>query len=188
MAPAFETGAPRTGTELSHALGALLAAGTAYVATLTDERFFEPQGEAWSPADHLRHLELSLTPLTLGLRLPRWLLTLRFGRRPGGSRGFEQVRDAYLATLRAGGQAGRYAPARESMPTDPAARRREILTAWARATVDLQVAVGRWPEEALDRQLLPHPLLGSLTVREMLAFTVYHTAHHLRRVAERASA
>jgi hypothetical protein len=29
--------------------------------------------------------------------------------------------------------------------------------------------------------------MGRLTVRGMLAFTVYHTAHHLRRVAERAA-
>jgi hypothetical protein len=46
----------------------------------------------------------------------------------------------------------------------------------------------RWPERALDRHLLPHPLMGLLTIREMLAFTVYHTAHHLRRVADRAAA
>jgi hypothetical protein len=32
---------------------------------------------------------------------------------------------------------------------------------------------------------LPHPLLGKLTVREMLFFTVYHNAHHLDQVASR---
>jgi hypothetical protein len=35
---------------------------------------------------------------------------------------------------------------------------------------------------------LPHPLLGKLTVREMLFFTLYHQRHHVavveRRIAE----
>jgi hypothetical protein len=43
-----------------------------------------------------------------------------------------------------------------------------------------------------DRRPRPRPiaasLLSPLTIREMLAFTVYRTEHHLRRVAERESA
>ncbi len=42
-----------------------------------------------------------------------------------------------------------------------------------------------WSEAALDRYRLPHPLLGKLTVREMLFFTLYHNAHHLDQVAGR---
>lgn len=186
MRPAFETGQPRAGAELAQALGTLLAAGTSYLATMPDERFFAPQGAAWSPAEHVRHLVKSATPLTLGLRLPRWILALRFGRGGGSSRDLARLRDDYEAALAAGGQAGRFAPSREPLPADPVSRRREIMASWARATVELQQAAGRWPEGALDRQRLPHPLLGPLTVREMLAFTVLHTAHHLRRVAERA--
>ena len=186
MPPAFETGTPHTGTELSQALGALLAAGTAYFATLDDATFFAPQGAAWSPAVHVRHLEKSAAPLVLGLRLPRWLLALRFGKGPGTSRSFATVRETYLAALQAGGQAGRFTPSTEGVPANPAERRREILSGWARVTIDLQAAIAQWPDPSLDRQLLPHPLLGPLTVREMLSFTVYHTAHHLRRVAERA--
>jgi uncharacterized damage-inducible protein DinB len=37
-------------------------------------------------------------------------------------------------------------------------------------------------EEELDRYLLPHPLLGKLTMREMLYFTIYHVTHHHRQV------
>ncbi len=186
MTPAFETGQPHTGAELQQGLGTLLAAGTAYLATLPDDRFFAPQGAAWSPAEHVRHLVKSATPLAAGLRLPRWMLTLRFGRGRGTSRSLAQLREVYAAALAAGGTAGRFTPSPQPLPADPAGRRREIMADWARATVDLQQAAARWPEEALDRHQLPHPLLGPLTAREMLAFTVLHTAHHLRRVAERA--
>ena len=62
------------------------------------------------------------------------------------------------------------------------------MARWSAATVNLCNQVARWNEADLDRYRMPHPLLGLLTVREMLQFTVYHTAHHLSRVAERAAA
>ena len=50
-------------------------------------------------------------------------------------------------------------------------------TGWGRPGRPLRQ---RWPEPSLDRYQLLHPLLGRLTVREMLEFSVYHHAHHLR--------
>jgi hypothetical protein len=49
----------------------------------------------------------------------------------------------------------------------------------------LASSIGRWREEDLDYYRLPHPLLGKLTVREMLFFTVYHNYHHPRSLALR---
>ncbi len=186
MTPAFETGTPVTGTDLGNALGALVASGTAYLVTLPDPIFFAPQGAAWSPAEHVRHLQAASAPLVMALKLPRWMLKLRFGAHLGSSRSFNEIRSVYRGHLAAGAQAGPYAPSREPAPGAPAARRNDIMTGWAATTVQLQNALRGWTEPALDRQRLPHPILGMLTVREMLSFTVYHTAHHLRRIAERA--
>ena len=36
----------------------------------------------------------------------------------------------------------------------------------------------RWSDADLDSVLLPHPLLGKVTVREMLYFTIHHVQHH----------
>jgi hypothetical protein len=36
----------------------------------------------------------------------------------------------------------------------------------------------------LDLLILPHPLLGKLTLREMLYFTLYHVEHHEKQVLE----
>jgi hypothetical protein len=135
----------------------------------------------------VRHLRKSSIPLAAALRLPRLLLRVRFGTHDGPSRAYDVIKSAYLAKLAAGGQAGRFAPAPEPVPADPSSRRNEILGGWSAATVSLTNAAGAWNEPALDRSQLPHPLLGRLTVREMMAFTVYHTEHHLRRVAERAT-
>jgi hypothetical protein len=39
----------------------------------------------------------------------------------------------------------------------------------------------KFSEDDLDSIRLPHPLLGKLTVREMLYFAVYHVGHHHRQ-------
>ena len=176
---------PRTAAELNTALAGLLARAQHFLQVFPDAQFFAPQGQAWSPAEHVRHLRKSTAPVARALGLPKFLIGLRFGKARGESRSFSDVRTIYRAALEAGGQAGRYAPSREPSPASSAERRSQIMTAWAAATTDLQRQAARWPEPALDRYRLPHPLLGLLTVREMLAFTVYHTAHHLDRIAER---
>jgi hypothetical protein len=90
----------------------------------------------------------------------------------------------YQAALDAGGGAGRFAPSSVAPDLAQSDWRRRILAQWRSVGADLVAGLGRWSEPALDRHLLPHPLLGKLTVREMLFFTLYHNVHHGRRVAE----
>jgi hypothetical protein len=124
----------------------------------------------------------------MALRLPKLILRLRFGRPAAPSRTYTRLRDDYRALLAAGGKAGKYAPS--PLGTEPQAEtaRARILAEHDAAVDALVAACGRWGEEALDRRQLPHPLLGNLTVREMLFFTLYHNQHHVnvvrRRVAE----
>jgi DinB superfamily len=181
------TGTPRSGAELGNALGAQLSSGIAQLLPLSDTAFFAAQGRFWSPAEHVRHLTKSATPLVMALGLPRWLLRLRFGPPGAPSRSFSAMTALYLERLSAGATAGRFTPTPEAVPADLLARRQEIIAGWTRATVGLQNAIARWPEASLDSYQLPHPVLGMLTVREMLFFTVYHTSHHLRRIAERSA-
>lgn len=35
-----------------------------------------------------------------------------------------------------------------------------------------------WSEEELETYNCPHPVLGKITVREILYFTIYHVQHH----------
>ena len=51
-----------------------------------------------------------------------------------------------------------------------------------RAGDSLVTAVGKWRERDLDKYRLPHPVLGKISVREMLFFTHYHDLHHLEIV------
>jgi DinB family protein len=183
----LDVGSPYTGSELANAMLALEEAGSTFCRTCEPAEFFAPQGTAWSPALHLRHLRLTTVPVSLALYIPHWILTAAFGASLIPSRPYPQIRDSYRASLTRSTSAGIFAPRPESPPPDPTARREAVLRAWRQATVQFAGAVRRWPETQLDRCRLPHPRLGRLTVRETALFTIYHTAHHLGRIVERAA-
>ena len=186
MSPPFSTGEPVTGAEIAAAMVRLHEESERYLAAISPAEFAAPQGEKWSPADHVRHLAKSTFPLVPALGLPKLLLGLRFGRARSDSRRFVALRDDYRKLLWAtGATAGRFAPSTRPLPDDLEAWQREVLGSWRGAVSALAARIPGWSERALDRYRLPHPLLGKLTVREMLFFTLYHNAHHLDQVAGR---
>lgn len=181
----FSTGNPQTRSEILASLQRLHEEANVFLVTLSDAEFFLSQGEKWSPAEQVRHLTKSVRPLAKALRLPRIVLALRFGFNHSASRSFSEIQTFYQSKLKTGVTAGRFAPAVQPAPQDPRARRAEIMQYWQEAQRNLQKAITTWSETALERYRLPHPVLGKLTVREMLFFTLYHNAHHVRQVYER---
>jgi hypothetical protein len=176
---------PSTGTSIQTALTEVHAASVSYWATFDTPTFLARIGDAWSPADNVRHLTSSMRAVTRGMRMPRLFLLLAFGRSTSPSRPYATVRDVYRARLAQGASAGRFAPRPRDATVDPEAERARIMSQHAMAVNALYDVVAQWPEAALDMRRLPHPLLGPLTVREMLLFTVYHNRHHLENVQRR---
>jgi uncharacterized damage-inducible protein DinB len=83
--------------------------------------------------------------------------------------------------LSGGGRAsGGFVPERMEV-TGPliSAHRHDLLTRWHRVNTRLRDAVQPWSEQNLETLQLPHPLLGKLTAREILFFTIYHNHHHI---------
>lgn len=149
---------------------------TTFLRSLPKEKFFSrPFPETWSPAENARHLILSVRPLLMAFSLPGFVLRLLFGKpnRPG--RTFDQVVEKYKAKLAAGGRAtAPFIPRVENADAEPEILVQQFASAYNR----FGRKMAGWPEHQLDQYLLPHPLLGKLTLREMLYFTVYHVAHH----------
>src|SRR5579859_3509649 len=92
------------------------------------------------------------------------------------------LQDGVFVQSPPGGGAGRFAPREVPLPTNPAEARGRPVAGLADAVEELGRRVATWSEIDLDRYRLPHPLLGKLTVREMLFFTVQHLAHHASKV------
>jgi hypothetical protein len=113
------------------------------------------------------------------------VLWFAFRRPARASRDYETIRDVYRARLAKGADAGPFAPERRPAPVDAGAERKRIMEYHQLAVEEFARRASRWPETALDRRQMPHPLLGPLTVREMLLFTLYHNRHHVEGVQRR---
>ncbi len=187
-ARSFDPGQPVTLTEIAQALERVAQAGESWLAALPLESFFARPAGRWSPVEHVRHLRKSTWPVALGLRLPGAVLRAVYGAPRHPSRAFDVLRDEYRRRLAAGGQAGRFAPSAEPPPRDAERRRRQVLAAWRRAIDAAVRAIKGLDERAAERARMPHPLLGGLTLREMAAFTLYHTSHHLELARTRLPA
>ena len=176
---------PSAGAEIVRELRALHARSRDFWSAFSTAEFFHPLGDAWSPADNVRHLLKSNRPVLRALSTPKVLLTARFGAGLRPSRTYAEVRERYFARLAEGVQAGRFAPRPLAGAEQTEEQRRVLLAEMDQVSESLTGAVSRWREWQLDRLRLPHPALGRLTVREMLFFTLYHNLHHVRNVERR---
>ncbi len=174
--------------EIVRELRALQENSRAFWSDFPTHEFFTPFGEAWSPADNVRHLLKSNRPVARALGMPKALIAVRFGLSLGASASYEGLRKRYYERLAAGQKAGRFGPA----PLEPAemneAKRASLMVDLDAVFRNLASAASRWQEWQLDRLRLPHPALGKLTVREMLFFTLFHNLHHIENVARKAQA
>jgi DinB family protein len=141
--------------------------------------FFTRHGEVWSPSDNLDHLIKAVKPITKALKLPRITLQAMFGKPEKVSVSYEELCQLYRDVIAKGGQAaGRYLPEQKSPVGNAEAEKRILLEGWTNASGELVSVAEKWQEADLDQYRLPHLLLGKLTIREMLYFTIYHNLRH----------
>jgi hypothetical protein len=170
---------PHTRPEILAALEANARTLADYFAALPADAFFDGDSDRWSPAHHLAHLTATSAAITRGLRsggLP--------AHPAGRSRSYAEVRDAAAASVRTTPKDTLLTMGR-TVRIDAGASQAGLVDAFLAAGVALREAIAGWDEGAMDRSAMPHPLIGALTVREMLLFAVVHERHHLRGVQAR---
>jgi hypothetical protein len=130
----------------------------------------------WSAAQQLEHILKSVSPVRLAFLLPGGVLKLLFGTSNRPSKNYDELVKKYHIKLREGGRASaRFLPAAQSnVPQQASLLLRRVQSLASR--------LDSYSEEELDLLLLPHPLMGKLTFREMLYFTIYHVQHHHHQV------
>ena len=128
--------------------------------------FFKKIDSKWSVVDNLEHLILSVKPLKLAFRLPKFIL-LYFGKPNRPIRTYEELVKKYLERLSAGGKA-----TSAFVPKSNYQDKRLLLENFKQVNQGFIKSLEKWNDADLDRYLIPHPLLGKLYVREMLYFTI----------------
>lgn len=183
--PLIQYDVPTSRDSLLAALAQVDRQAQALWTRLPPEQFFATPERGWSPAQNIQHMGRSTAPVIIALRVPRVVPRLLFGKPRSPSRSFIQIRDTYRAALDAGAQAGRFGPRRSRTPRNAVAKQEALILKWRRLVSNLGGALSGCPDATLDHYRLPHPLIGKLTFREMLFFTLYHLGHHVEIVAER---
>jgi len=127
----------------------------------------------WSPAGHLRHIYQSVKPLAMAMGLPKLAIVAVAGKANRPSVSYDELVARYKAQVEKGAVAtGKYVPPTEQFNLA------ELQEKVSNIVTSLTDKISGWKEEDLDKYFLPHPLLGKITVREMLYFTLYHVQHH----------
>jgi len=140
--------------------------------------FFTRQGEIWSASDNLDHMIKAIKPIIKALKLPKVALQTMFGKPGNSSRTYEEICEIYRTEIARGAKAsGSFLP-NQAAPENAEEKKMELLHQLAVAMDKLIAQVETWEENHLDEAQLPHPIIGKLTIREMLFFTIYHNLRH----------
>jgi cobalamin biosynthesis protein CbiD len=141
---------------------------------LSEKEFTTSINGKWSPAQQLDHIIRSASPVVMAFGLPGFILKWKFGTANRSSKTYDALVEKYHTKLAAGGKASK-----QFIPTAVNFQEREAAIAKVDALIQkLNKRVENKSEATLDKLILPHPLLGKLTFREMLYFTAYHAEHH----------
>jgi len=158
--------------ELQEKLVACHQAFTDRILRIPEARLHVSESGKWNAVQLMDHIRISVKPVRLALRLPKFMLRI-FGTANRPSRTYEALVERYQTKLREGGRApGRFVPSKQSASPD------QISKELIELVNGISQSLESFTETELDTYLLPHPLLGKLTLREMMYFTIYHVGHH----------
>jgi hypothetical protein len=151
-----------------------------FVSSLSETDFIVSKNDKWTPGQQLDHLIRSVKPVKMAFSLPSFVPRMLFGKANRDSRTYDEIVSKYQARLAAGGKAsGRFIP-----PTIAFSQRESLTDNLLRVVDSMCKTIEKTSDSKLDTLLLPHPILGKLTYREMLCFSIYHVEHHHQAVVK----
>jgi len=145
-----------------------------YVDSLSNQAYHYSEGGKWSAGLHLSHLVLSVKPLARVFELDKVIIAQKFGSSTELRRSYAEIKSIYFEKLKDGGKA----PDRFVPETESAIHKFALSKTLETLINQLGTAIERFSEEELDTLLVPHPLIGNLSLREMLYNAIYHAEHH----------
>ncbi len=151
---------------------------TAYLKTVDDTTFKKSINGKWSIAQNTDHLTISNFITNLSLRVPKVVLKQLYATNNRANQNYDEVVWKYQRSLTGGAKATfPFQPKLSIVPV-----RFLVEKFWGNSCKELLKSLDTWTEEDLDTYLIPHPIIGKITVRELLYFTIYHVQHHLNTI------
>lgn len=144
------------------------------IVVMTAAEFLSAPTGKWTAGQHLDHLCRSVWPLLPTLRLPLFVPKLLFGSANRPSKTYKELVAKYLKKIEGGAKAsGTFIPKNIGFE-----QQKNLMAKLKKRVQTLCALVDKFTDPQLDAVILPHPLLGKVTLREMLYFTIHHAEHH----------
>lgn len=141
-----------------------------------DQNWIHGPQDKWNTGEHIVHLIQSENALNKALLLPKFYLKYKFGTNNRDNRTYHEIVKKYQDKL--ANNPGAVANISRKMPIITLENKNSYISKLDKEKKKLIKKFQNWTEHDLDTYLLPHPLMGRMTVREIVFWTVYHTEHH----------
>lgn len=144
-----------------------------YIDSLPEVDFTFSQHEKWTPGQQLDHIVLCLQPFAQVLG-SKDFIKQKFGTLNRPTWDYDMVLANYNAALANGGKA----PSKFVPPAVEWGGKAALVNAASQLVSTIGQQLGTYSETEMDTLLLPHPLLGNMTIREIFYLMTYHATHH----------
>lgn len=150
------------------------------ISGLSDVDFQRKPGEKWTAGQQLDHIMKSVRQVDKAFSMPMAVLKIKFGTTSRRSRTYEQLVREYLQVLKENQDyvlPSKFAPEEISFLS-----RNKKLLELENLIKRLNRNISKTSNGYLNTHILPHPVMGKLTLREILYFTIYHVQHHHKQI------
>ncbi len=131
----------------------------------------------WSALQNIQHITKGVAAYSGYVQLDHEQIAARFGRIDRDSYGYDDLIQLYTEKLNQGAvSTARFLPDGDVINLEEERLKGRLLLT---AMID---ALQHWTPAELDTLVCPHPVLGNMTAREMLFFTIFHAHHHTRAI------
>lgn len=145
-----------------------------FIDNLSEEEYHSRFGNKWTAEQQLSHIVLCTTPILRIYKLEKLIIEQKFGRADRPSLSYEELFHLYRDKLSQGGKSPE-----QFIPEVASLQQRTSMTQTLNQMIgELIQAIQSFKEPELDSLMIPHPLLGPLTLREMLYNAIHHVRHH----------
>jgi hypothetical protein len=145
-----------------------------YINSLTAEEYSFRYAQKWTAGQQLKHIVLCVKPLVQVFGMDKQQIQRTFGSTDKPGLSYDDLLALYEAKLKQ-----TYNTPSKYLPEPVSLEEREILAqTLSKLIQSLCAQIENFTDQELDSLLIPHPLLGNITLREMLYNAISHVQHH----------
>lgn len=149
---------------------------THYINSLSESEYaFSYEGK-WTAGQQLEHIVMCVKPLVQVFSMDKNAIAQTFGTTDKPGRDYDTLLSEYKTKLTEGGKA----PSKFVPETTSVEQRQALSEKLPQLINSLNEKIETFTDAELDTLCIPHPLLGSISLREMLYNAIYHVQHHHR--------